>query len=160
MDRETKPDKYAGLLRSNGLKVTPTRLLVLKFLDRAEGPQSAEAIHGQASAVRPTDKVTVYRNLEALYQAGLVERARAGGRAWLYHLIAALGHENHPHFHCSGCGSLQCLPPDTVNLDYDRLQSIFPARLDHLRISLDGVCPKCLAEKSNRLVKGRERFRP
>jgi Fur family ferric uptake transcriptional regulator len=147
MDREMKADKYVEVLRSRRLKATPTRLLVLEILDRAQGPQSAEVIHEQASTHRPTDKVTVYRTLEALYRAGLVEKARAGGRAWLYHLIAALGHENHPHFLCSGCGSLECLPPDTVNLDYDRLRSVFPARLDHLRISLDGVCPKCLAER-------------
>lgn len=147
MSRKVRQDRYVELLRGRGLKVTPTRLLVLRILDKTQGPQSAEAIREQASTVRPTDKVTVYRTLETLYRAGLVERARSGGRAWLYHLIAALGHENHPHFHCSGCGSLKCLPPDMVSLDHDRLKRVFPARLDHLRISLDGICPKCLAER-------------
>lgn len=139
--------KHTRLLRARGLKATPTRLLVLAGLDRAAEPLSAQAILEKASSARPTDRVTVYRTLESLYKAGLVERARGGsGRAWLYHLIAAPGHNNHPHFHCSGCGSLECLPPETIKLDLERLKSIFPARLDHLSINLDGICPKCLAK--------------
>ena len=141
--------RYAALLKENKLKATPTRLLVLEVLRKATGPRSADEIHSLAQSVRPIDRVTVYRILDAFYNAGLLERTRAGGQAWLYHLAAVLGHDNHPHFHCSGCGALQCLPPDTVNVDLERLKSIFPAQLDHLSISLDGVCPSCLAKKDS-----------
>ncbi len=140
-------EKFAKLLRDKGLKATPTRLMVLLVLDQAVSPQSADEIHGQAQGARPTDRVTVYRTLDAFYSAGLVERTRAGGAAWLYHLASVLGHDSHPHFHCSGCGVLRCLPADTVSVDLKRLKSVFPAQLDHLTISLDGLCPRCLAKK-------------
>lgn len=139
--------RYTAWLRDSGLKATPTRLLVLQCLDLAPEPLSAGDIHARAGQVRPTDRVTVYRTLESLYRAGLAERTRSGdGRAWLYHLIAAPDHGNHPHFHCTGCGALECLPPETVNLDLKRLKRVFPARLEHLSISLNGLCPACLAK--------------
>ena len=147
MPETVRSDILAGLLRKKGLKATPTRLLVLDILDRGIGPKSADEIYEEARATRPIDRVTVYRNLDAFYGAGLVERTRVSGAAWLYHAASAMGHANHPHFHCSGCGTLRCLPPDSVNVDLERIRSIFPAQLDHLRISLDGVCPQCLAKK-------------
>jgi len=149
MSKPEAKDRHAGLLRNHGLKVTANRLVILDLLDQATEPQSAKAIMEHASAVRAMDRVTVYRALETLFKAGMVARDLAGGRAWLYHLTAGPDKKQHPHFHCSDCGSLACLPADTVKLDLKRLEDVFPAQVDHLRISLDGVCPDCLAKAGN-----------
>jgi Fe2+ or Zn2+ uptake regulation protein len=146
MAKHNQTDYFSEMLRSKGLKATSTRLVILELLDKASKPQSSASVYQQAKAIRPVDRVTVYRTMEAFYQAGLLERDRAGGRSWLYHMVAGPDHERHPHFRCSGCGSLECLPPKTVKLDMERLKDVFPAQVDHFRVSLEGVCPKCLAK--------------
>ena len=140
-------DEYADLLREKGLKATRTRLLVLEILGRAEKPQNAASIREQAAAQGPVDKVTVYRTLEALFQAGLLDRV-GGERAWHYHLVAGPDHGSHPPFpHCTGCGAFKCLPPEALSLDLARLKEAFPAQVDHLQVNLEGVCPDCLQNK-------------
>ena len=146
MLKQSKAKGFAELLRSKGLKSTPTRLIIMDLLEKADKPQSSRSVYIQAKAIRPVDRVTVYRTMQAFYQAGLLERARAGGRSWLYHLVAGGEHQRHPHFLCSGCGALECLPPKTVKLDMERLKNSFPAQVDHFRVSLEGVCPQCLAK--------------
>ena len=140
-------EHYAGLLRERGLKATRTRILVLEILGRAQNPQNAAAIRKEANSRGPVDKVTVYRTLEALFQAGLLDRV-GGERAWHYHLIVGPDHNRHPHFHCTDCGAFKCLPPEALSLDMARLKAAFPARVDHLQVNLEGVCPDCLAHKS------------
>jgi len=136
---------HEALLRRCGLKATRTRLAVLSVLHGAGQPQSTEAIHRAAVRLGPIDLVTVYRTLESFHQAGLVERVRAGVRTWRYHLSLEPDHPSHPHFYCSGCGKLKCLPREVIRFDLERLKESFPAQVDHLQISLEGVCPDCLA---------------
>ena len=138
--------RHADLLREKGLKATRTRLMVLEILSRADKPQSAASIREKALGQGPVDKVTVYRTLEALFQAGLLDRV-GGERAWHYHLIAGPDHSRHPHFHCTGCGAFKCLPPEALSLDMARLKRAFPAQVDHLQVNLEGVCPDCLARQ-------------
>lgn len=146
MLKQSNAKRFAELLRNRGLKATPIRLIILDLLDKAGKPQSSRSVYKQAKAIRPVDRVTVYRTMQAFYQARLLERDRAGGRSWLYHLVVGEEHQRHPHFLCSGCGALECLPPKTVKLDMERLKNIFPAQVDHFRVSLEGVCPQCLAK--------------
>lgn len=141
------PGVFHRLLRDNGLKVTRTRLAVLGVLGRAHKPQSTQAILGEVREVGPADRVTVYRSLETFFKAGLVERVQAGDKAWRYHLSADHAHPRHPHFYCSGCGMLQCLPPDTLKLDLDQVSRVLGGRVEHCSVSLEGVCRRCLEAK-------------
>lgn len=85
---------------------------------------------------------TVYNNLEALTQGGLIRQVnleRAPSR------FCANQHE-HIHFHCDGCGSVSdvdiAAEPDP--LSHWRLPP--GARINRLDITLRGLCPDCAAK--------------
>lgn len=143
-------ERYHRLLKTQGLKKTKARLAVLAVLDSAHRPRSVDSIHQDASRLELMDRVTVYRTLEAFHRSGLVERVRVGGRTWRYHLSLEPDHPSHPHFYCSGCGKLECLPMDIVSVDLDRMRKDYPARVEHLQINLEGFCPACLAKSPSR----------
>jgi Fur family transcriptional regulator, ferric uptake regulator len=135
---------FETLLKSKGLKVTKARLAVLAVLDVADRPRSTDFVHRAAAGLEPMDRVTVYRTLESFHRSGLVERVRAGDRTWRYHLSLEPDRIAHPHFYCSGCGKLECLPRDIVRVDLERMAKDYPARVEHLQINLEGFCPACL----------------
>ena len=138
--------RHDRLLKTHGLKRTKARLAVLAVLDSAHHPRSTAWVHRAASALEPMDRVTAYRTLEAFHRSGLVERVRAGGRTWRYHLSLEPDRPSHPHFYCSGCGRLECLPRDIVSVDLERLRKDYPALVEHLQVNLEGFCPACLAK--------------
>ncbi len=141
---------YRELMRSAGVRPTARRLAVLSIIGAAGRPVTARQILERAGIEIAIDRVTVYRALQGLYEAGLIERVKAGDRSWAYHLTVSPSHPRHPHFYCTACGDLTCLDAASAKLDINRLQEIFPAQVVHLEIRLEGVCPDCLAQAAER----------
>jgi Fur family ferric uptake transcriptional regulator len=117
------PAKVADLqaeLRSHGLRSTSPRLAVLAHLQRATSPLS----HGEiteALAGHGFDRATVYRNLMDLADKGILARSDLGDHVWRFELRGkeshASGHgTDHPHFVCTDCGDIECLPPVAVRV--------------------------------------------
>ena len=131
-------------LRARSLRVTQPRLAVLRCLLQARGPVS----HGQVSEQLSRDgydRVTVYRNLVDLTDAGLVRRTDHGDRTWRFELISDKRthvDEIHPHFICDGCGTVQCLPLNAVSV---RFSSKARVRFDakKVQVQLRGRCDVC-----------------
>lgn len=107
-------------LRAHGLKSTAPRLAVLAELQRATSPKSHaeifEAVEGQG-----LDRATVYRNLIDLAEKRIVTRSDLGDHVWRFELRRAAqkgkshGAE-HPHFVCTDCGDVACLPAIAVRV--------------------------------------------
>ena len=98
------------LLSRVGLRTTPARTAVLRWLQRAKAP----ATHAEIAAdLVPlgVDKATVFRNLNDLAEAGLVSRAELGDHVWRFELRDAehADRGQHPHFVCIDCGRVTCL---------------------------------------------------
>ena len=57
------------------------------------------------------DRATIYRNLTDLAEAGLVRRTDVGDHVWRFEAVSG-AHEPgaHPHFVCTECGTVECLP--------------------------------------------------
>lgn len=138
-------NRYDQLLGRAGVRSTKRRLAVLAVLDRAETPLTAGQIWDLAGREVPLDRVTVYRTLDGLYRAGLIERVRSGGRTFGYHLTAGECNARHPHFYCTCCHQLSCLEPETAGLDLAAFERAAPGRVKHLEIRLEGLCDRCLA---------------
>jgi len=78
--------------------------------------------HGEvAKELAPAgfDRATVYRNLMDLVEAGIVVRADLGDHVWRFE-VARAGRASHgaehPHFVCTECGDVSCLPDGAVRL--------------------------------------------
>ena len=71
-------DEALKTLRAAGLRLTGPRRAILEALLDAAGPLSAEDVHAHTRAAGPSsDLSTVYRNLNAFVEAGLLDQREA-----------------------------------------------------------------------------------
>jgi Fur family ferric uptake transcriptional regulator/Fur family zinc uptake transcriptional regulator len=104
------------LLKGSRLRCTPAREAVLHLLCRVRRPLA----HAQIAAARGMaglDRVTVYRTLSALQEAGLVHRVQDKDGVWRFcaHRSREEGCPgNHPHFLCMRCGEMRCLTDQSL----------------------------------------------
>jgi len=124
-----------------GYKSTAPRQAVLRVVTGMRSPLTAHQILIRARrGYPPLGLVTVYRTLESLRDAGLVEGMDDGGPARF-----SLRDLDHPHHHlvCSQCGAVAELAPEPVLgfASQVRRRTGFRLQTDHL--TLPGRCRKC-----------------
>jgi len=128
-------------VRNAGLRATPSRIAVLHLLRSASSPVS----HGDVVAKLASqawDPATIYRNLTDLSDVGLARRTDVGDHVWRYEAITADHAAAHPHFVCTECGSIECLP----DLEYvvTRTKAPRAVRLKRVEVQLRGACDACM----------------
>jgi Fur family ferric uptake transcriptional regulator len=130
-------------LRAAGLRRTTARIAVLQRLEAATGPVSHAEI---AEVLAPSgyDRATVYRNLMDLAESGLVTRSDLGDHVWRFELLRGRGgvHAEHPHFLCTDCGDVACLPDDAVRFVASRGVPRAIGRND-VEVHVKGRCDAC-----------------
>ena len=134
-------DKLKSTLRGAGLRSTAPRVAVLKRLMGATTPVS----HGELAdrlADQGIDRATVYRNLTDLTEAGILRRTDLGDHVWRFELKRGEDTIKHPHFTCTDCGTVACLPEVTLSV---RQGKDVPRALSkqHVEIQLRGKCDDC-----------------
>jgi Fur family ferric uptake transcriptional regulator len=133
-------EKINGMLNSAKMKRTDQRKTILEILLKANSPKSAEDIVSAIGKSGP-NRVTVYRTLESMAQAGIVHRAFVDGRSQYYELgDKCTEHQCHPHFVCTDCGRTRCLHDVSVPM-----ASSAPAGfvIHRQQVRLEGLCPDC-----------------
>jgi Fur family ferric uptake transcriptional regulator len=136
-----KPDdKARAMLKRAKLYCTQSRIVVLQALLEAARPLRQDQIAPQPSR-RAVNKVTVYRTLESLIDAGLVHRAFMQNRACYFELADhCTDKQCHPHFTCTNCGITHCLTG--VSLPMVKIADKgFVVHRQQVR--LEGLCPAC-----------------
>lgn len=141
----TKPSRRQVLVEEvheAGLRATRARIAVLDTLSVAAAPLTHHEVVAKLEGGQ-WDAATIYRNLIALVEAGLVTRSDHGDHRWRYERPSK-GKHAHPHFLCSDCGGVRCLPGTQVVL---RGKPALPrsAREGHFEVQLQGVCDLCLS---------------
>ena len=82
------------MLKSQKLKVTPQRLAIFHMLYNTKSHPSAETIYNSLQETHPTMSLaTVYKTLDALAKAGLVQQLHLGEDSFRYDATAS----SHPH---------------------------------------------------------------
>ena len=123
------------LIRATDGRATRPRLRTLAALLDSEQALS----HGELRQRMPDlDRVSLYRSLEWLLEAGLAFRIDAAGQ----HRYGASHQEqdhHHPHFRCTGCGMTTCLS-DVTN-PIVRLPRGF--RTTTVELLVTGLCTSC-----------------
>ena len=136
------------VLRENGHRLTPQRMLVIESLHNADRHISAEEIYKGLHTRYPYANIsTVYRTLELLKELNLVTEADFGEGRVRYH-VAEKGH--HHHLVCHSCGKIIDLEESLIHpLEHTLLQKYgFDADLRHLAIS--GECSRCRTKKGKK----------
>lgn len=96
-------DELFSRCRQAGLALTPQRSKLLETLaERCDHP-TAESLVGDVTAAMPgVSRVTVYRSLETLAQAGVIQRVPHSGGTFRYDART----EHHHHLVCDQCGGI------------------------------------------------------
>ena len=113
MSRPTDAE-HRETLRGRGLRATGARVRVLRVLLDSDRPLS----HAEVCELTDDggfDRATVYRNLTDLVDVGLARRSDHGDHVWRFERADAEVHK-HPHFVCTECGTVECLPEDAVKV--------------------------------------------
>ena len=140
---------YESLLTGHGLDGTQNRLRILEIVGNSSCPLSAQNIFETLSRTQTLNRVTVYRILDLLTEKKLVERISAGDRSFRYGLAPNTNHKDHSHFYCTRCGNMECLSPESLNLNMDSLERTFPGLIEKTEVRLDGICKNCLKHQKS-----------
>jgi Fur family ferric uptake transcriptional regulator len=130
-------------IRRQGIRGTGARVAVLAYLSKASAPQSHAEIY-EALVNYGYDRVTIYRNLKDLAEAGLLVRSDLGDHVWRFERNRQrAGHPvGHPHFVCIDCGGVSCLPAEALEV---RPASGAPRALrrKQIEVQVKGRCDDC-----------------
>jgi len=96
------------------------------------------ASHRSAPAVH---RSTVYRTLDALEEAGVVEHVHLGHGRAVYHLTD----DRHHHLVCDRCGAVVEVPEAVVGSLRDDLTERYGFVVSGRHFALPGVCRACAA---------------
>ena len=134
------------LLRRKGMKVTDTRLQVLKLFFEKQEPLSHAAIlkHFAGLGQKP-DRVTLYRVLSAFSNAQILHEVQE-----IYGPVRFCLHEpfidecagNHPHFLCRECKRMMCLHGQSL----PRVNVPEGTLVEGKQLLIFGLCPQCVSE--------------
>lgn len=131
-------------LQDQGMRITRgRRMLITTMLEQAQ-PLSAEALR-QTCGLAPSDLVTVYRNMDALEKAGVLQRILMENGVQLFEITAP--GEHYHHLICRNCHSSE------------RLEACFADQLSALAnrhgyteithtMEVFGLCAKCRQTKN------------
>ncbi len=134
------PAAALGTLRARGLRISATRRRVVDALFAAEAPVSAEALAGSTGA----DLASVYRNLDALEQAGIAHHVHVGHAAGRYVLS---GRHAGGYAACERCGRHVAVREDDLDGLRATVRELTGFACDFSHFPLVGACPDCGVER-------------
>ncbi len=110
-----------GILKNAGLRSTAARVAVLQRLAVAEQPASHADVVGSLQDFA-FDQSTIFRSLQELCDAGVVNRLELGDQVRRFELRTTAGTDEleHPHFMCVDCGKVTCLDDFSFRLSPGR----------------------------------------
>lgn len=146
MDEEplnSQTDPLRDRIRAVGLRATAARIAVLRELTQASTPLSHAEV-AEKLGETGFDRVTVYRNLIELADAGIASRVDLGDHTWRFEVKRETSKEHkseHPHFVCVDCGEVSCLPGVSVNVTDSKETKTATRQITE--VLLKGHCGNC-----------------
>lgn len=139
-------DALQALLRGAGLRSTGPRVAVLRHLIQRAAPVS-HADLCKALEKDGFDRATLYRNLIDLTEVGIASRTDLGDHVWRFEVKQRDGDGNHvvahPHFVCSDCGTVSCLPDVAVKIVGGKRAAPRSLATKNVAIQITALCDDC-----------------
>lgn len=147
-------EELARALRARNFRVTPQRAVILETVAHMDGHPSVREVYQRC---RPRllglNVATVYRTIETLSRAGLVDLFTTpfGEARFALHDPA----NPHGHLVCRVCNTVLEFDPQSFSDQAEELEAQhgFAADLNHL--TLTGVCARCAAADGRRPTRAR-----
>jgi Fur family ferric uptake transcriptional regulator len=137
-------ESAVAALRARGMRVTQARRMILGALFAAGAPISTEELARRAGDREGVlDVASVYRNLEAFEQAGLVRHVHLGHGPGLYALV---GEGEREYLYCERCGTARSVSPEELEEVRALVQRRFGHRARFTHFPIVGLCADCALE--------------
>lgn len=130
-------DEVRAAIRGAGLRATPSRIAVLALVRATESPMSHGDVADQLAS-ESWDRATIYRNLTDLAEAKLLVRTDIGDHVWRFEAATHTG--QHPHFVCTDCGTVECLPELELVVKRRAPRAVKQRQVE---VSVRGRCDAC-----------------
>ena len=135
-------------VKSEGLRLTPQRLMILSAIADGEGHMNVDEVYQRARETYPyIDIATVYRTLHLFKKLRLVTEVGMGDRLH-YELTDPSAHHN--HMVCQECGKAYNLSPSYLDEFRTRLVSEFSFEPDLDNFTVTGICSECSSSNGTR----------
>lgn len=130
---------FEDVLHNADLKITRSRLEVLKIFYLAKKPLTHQSIMDDLPKNESWDRVTIYRTLSEFSEKKILKLLISNDRISYFELRQ---HEkSHGHFFCYDCGKIECLH-DTmidVNIKFNHSKHL----IQSFEILVTGKCEAC-----------------
>jgi Fur family ferric uptake transcriptional regulator len=136
-------DKFKKLLKSNTLKFTKQRELILNFLYQNEGHFTPEDIYMQLKKEYPDVNLgiaTVYRTLTLLEDEGIASSISFGAQGKKYELGLK---KHHDHLICTDCGEIIEFFNETIEAQQEQIAEQYNFKMTDHTMKIVGLCEKC-----------------
>ena len=137
-------EKYTKILKEKNLKVTPQRLIILKYLGEHFTHPTTDEIYSKLKSNNPSlSKTTVYNSLEILEKHGVIQSISISGTELRYDFKQGMHH----HFLCKKCGRIT-----DIDIECPNLGKMLDCghNIDEVHGYFKGICKSCNEkEKSN-----------
>lgn len=127
------------ILRGKGLKKTAQRIMLINILQKRDISLTESEIKSEMGDLY--DRITFYRTVQTLLDAGIIHRITVDNITVKY-VLNHLDHEhsgNHIHFFCRVCHSVACL--EDIPLPEYRIPKGYAA--EECEVLIKGMCDKC-----------------
>jgi len=140
---------FKRLIKSNGLKYTKQRELILETIYNNRGHFTPEDIYNLIKKEYPEVKVgiaTIYRTLTLLENGGIVTSISFGTQGKKYEF--GLG-EHHDHLVCLECGEIEEFIDEIIEKQQELIAKKHKFKMTGHTMKIVGICKKCQSQKES-----------
>lgn len=121
--------------------MTKQRELILNILNHSDRHLTADEIFFLAKLQMPSIAMaTVYNNLNAMNEAGIINRLHIDGVADCFDKIV----EKHDHLLCDGCGKITDVRIPSLTAT---LENALRTEIESYEMTVHYICPECRGKK-------------
>lgn len=137
-------EKYFEILKTNNLKITPSRRAMLQFFLSTPRYHSPEEVwRSLRKELKTVGLPTVYRNLEKLSNVGVLTKIMRGDRQLYYGLCRSEGNRHHHHLVCLKCGRIGVLGDCQFEEQIELVEKKSQFKVKSHFLQVEGLCSKC-----------------
>ena len=136
-------EEFKKLLKSNSLKFTIQREIILETLYNSDEHLTPESLHQLIQKSHPTLKVgiaTVYRTLSLLEDSQMVTYLSFGAQGKKYELGAK---EHHDHLICTQCGKITEFVDEQIEARQHLITEQLGFKMSDHSMQIYGTCKEC-----------------